>query len=59
MNERKIIRLKQSKDVMPLIGGLLDAWDDLPNDVKSDPELEKLSKHIQKIDDAMEGNLNE
>ena len=57
--KRKTIRLKQAKDVMPLIGGLLDAWDNLPNDVKSDPELEKLSKHIQKIDDAMEGKLNE
>lgn len=55
MNERQIIRLKQAKAVMPLIGCLLDAWDDLPNDVKSDPELEKLSKHVQKIDDAMEG----
>ena len=55
-NEREVISLKQSKDVMLLIGGLLDAWDDLPNDVKSDPELEKLSKHIEKIDNAMEGN---
>ena len=53
-DERQTIRLKQAKGVMPLIGGLLDAWDDLPNDVKSDPELKKLSKHIQKIDDIME-----
>lgn len=39
---------------MPLIGELLDSWDDLPNDVKSDPELERLSRNIQKIDSAME-----
>ena len=50
----KIIRA-QSKAVMPLIGKLLDAWDDLPNDVKSDPELEHLEKYIDLIDDAMEG----
>ena len=54
MKEREIIRLKQAKTVMPLIGELLDSWDDLPNDVKSDPELERLSRNIQKIDSAME-----
>ena len=52
--ERKAIRRKQSRDVMPLIGILLDAWDDLPNDVKTDPELERLAAKIESIDHAME-----
>ncbi len=52
--QAKLVRL-QAINVMPLIGGLLDAWDDLPNDVKGDPELEHLEKYIDLIDDAMEG----
>jgi len=52
--ERKSIRRKQARDVMPLIGNLLDAWDDLPNDVKTDPELERLATKIELIDRAME-----
>jgi len=52
--DRERIRKEQSRNVMPLIGGLLDAWDELPNDVKSDPELNRLAKNIQRIDIAME-----
>jgi len=52
--DRERIREEQSRNVMPLIGGLLDAWDELPNDVKSDPELNRLAKNIQRIDTAME-----
>uniref|UniRef100_A0A6H1ZSG7 Uncharacterized protein n=1 Tax=viral metagenome TaxID=1070528 RepID=A0A6H1ZSG7_9ZZZZ len=55
MSERTKIIREQTKAVMPLIGGLLDAWDDLPNDVKCDWELERVARHIQSIDDAMEG----
>jgi hypothetical protein len=50
----KMIRT-QIKTVMPLIGGFLDAWDDLPNDVKCDPELDNVREHIERIDRAMEG----
>ena len=53
--ERNMLRKKQSLVVIPLIGRLLDAWDDLPNDVKSDPELERVAKHIRLIDEGMEG----
>lgn len=53
-NERTHLIRIQTKAVMPLIGGLLDAWADLPNDVKSDPELDSLKKHIDHIDNAME-----
>jgi len=52
--DRERIREEQSRNVMPLIGQLLDAWDELPNDVKSDPELNRLAKNIQGIDIAME-----
>ena len=54
MREREQLRKKQAKIVMPLIGPMLAAWDDLPNDVKTDPELERLFRHIQKIDSVME-----
>jgi hypothetical protein len=55
MNKEQVrLSRLQAINVMPLIGGMLDAWDDLPNDVKSDPELERLSKHILRIMDAME-----
>jgi len=52
--ERESIRERQAKDVMSLIGDLLDAWDELPNDVKTDPELERLATKIELIDHAME-----
>jgi hypothetical protein len=52
-HERAMERKKQAKRVMPLIGTLLDRWDDLPGDVKSDPELEKFSRIIQKIGSAI------
>ena len=55
MKEKDKIRKEQANAVMPMIGKLLDAWDDLPNDVKSDPELKYISKCINKIDRAMEG----
>jgi len=56
MSERSKIIREQVMAVMPLIGGLLDAWDDLPNDVSCDPELELVAEYIQRINDAMEGD---
>jgi len=53
--ERNAERRLQSKKVMPLIGRLLDAWDDIPNDTKDDEEFEKLASIIERIDCAMEG----
>lgn len=52
--ERNRLRAAQAKAVMPLIGGLLDAWDALTNDLRSDPELEHLKAQIERIDEAME-----
>lgn len=53
MGERERERRRQNKAVMPLIGPLLDAWDDLPNDVKGDDDLKRLSEVIDKISDGM------
>ena len=53
--ERNQLRKEQVENVMPMIGLLLDRWEDLPNDVKSDPELSALKKSIDKICMAMEG----
>lgn len=30
------LRREQAQRVMPLIGGLLDAWEQMPNDLRSD-----------------------
>ena len=54
--EEEKIREEQTALVMPMIGGLLDAWDALPNDVKGYEELERLACQIRRIDDAMEGD---
>ena len=53
--ERENIRREQSRLVMPLIGDLLDRWDELPNDVKGYEEWDRVAKVIVKIDCAMEG----
>jgi len=53
--ERELLREEQAETVMPMIGLLLDRWEDLPNDVKSDPELSALKKSINNIRMAMEG----
>jgi len=53
--ERELLREEQTETVMPMIGSLLDRWEDLPNDVKSDPELSALKKAIENILTAMEG----
>ena len=53
--ERELLREEQTETVMPMIGSLLDRWEDLPGDVKSDPELSALKKSIENILMAMEG----
>ena len=52
--ERTRLRRLQAIAVMPLIGPMLDEWEGLPNDVRSDPELSRLALHINHINDAME-----
>lgn len=52
--ERKALLDAQAKAVIPLIAELLDTWDGLVNEIKTDPELEQLRKQIELIDEAME-----
>jgi hypothetical protein len=54
--ERSALRELQTNHVMPLIGDLLDRWDSLPNDVKSDSDLDGIAKIIKEIDNGMEGD---
>lgn len=52
--ERANGRRRQARKVMPLIGPLLDAWEAVPNDLKGDPELMPLWRHLDRINRAME-----
>lgn len=53
-SELSRLRKAQAKAVMPLIGQLLDAFEQLPNDVASIEELQDLSEAIEAINNAME-----
>jgi len=49
------LRTEQIRRVMALIGPLLDAWDELPNDIKSDLDLDNFAGHMRALNRAMEG----
>jgi hypothetical protein len=55
---REILRLqaKQAKAVMPMIGQLLDAWEGIPNDIKSDlsEDCPAFVCYMDELDAAME-----
>ena len=55
--EVESLRQEQSRAVMPLIGPLLDAWEGVPNDVKSQMEEEALDlcHYLRRIERAMDG----
>ena len=53
MEDRTKELRRQNKVVMPLIGTLLDVWDEIPNDVKYDDELKRLAEIIDEISDGM------
>ena len=52
--EVKRLRRAQAKAVMPLIGPLLDAFEQIPNDVLGMDEMEDLCVAIEAINYAME-----
>ncbi|MBK5958065.1 hypothetical protein CCR97_08020 [Rhodoplanes elegans] len=56
--ERAALRAEQAARVMPLIGPLLDAWDGLPNDIRSlvRDEHPELGTHLNQIAAAVEGD---
>jgi hypothetical protein len=52
--ERNNARKLLSKKIMPLVGSLLDAWDNIPNDTKYDEEFEELANVIEQIGSIMD-----
>jgi len=42
-----------------IIGPLLDIWDGIPNDVKSDDELASLRREIDRLSDIVEGDIDD
>lgn len=57
-HRREVARLRaeQAAAVMPLIGPLLDAWEQVPTDLRD--ELSDLAGIIAEIDAAMEGDAD-
>ncbi len=54
MDNLKQLRQNQAERVMPMIGPLLDAYEQLPNDLKTDPDLDSIRKIVAAINKAME-----
>lgn len=59
-SEIKGLRIVQAKAVMPMIGPLLDAWEQLPTDERANlrevaPEL---CRRLDLIDNAMENSVS-
>jgi hypothetical protein len=53
--EHRRLRKAQADAVMPKIGGLLDAWEGLSNDLKAQIEEESaLGEYLDEIDTLME-----
>ena len=54
--ERKQLREAQAREVMPMIGPLLDAWEQVPNDMVADLcfHAPSLTTYMEKINHAME-----
>lgn len=50
------LRRQQANKVMPLIGPLLDAWEGISNDTKSEPDLKHFASQIHRLYQAMEGD---
>ncbi len=55
----KAARAVQAREVMPLIGPLLDAWEEVPNDMRSliADQCPQLAHYLSKIDDAMQADI--
>ena len=56
--ERNIVRAAQAQAAMVCVPWVLEAWDDLPNDVKQQEELRRLAQTLQALDDAMIGEAS-
>lgn len=51
--EREEARAQQAQAAMLVIPKILEAWGDLPNDIKSYPELNRLAGYLADLDEAM------
>lgn len=55
--------MDRTNKMLLLIAVLLDRWDDLPNDVKSEPELVNVAKVVSEIselaDDESDGDTSQ
>lgn len=56
--EAESLRMKQAKRVMPLIGPLLDEFDQLPGDIRTglEEDASDFVECLNKVLDAMEGS---
>lgn len=54
--ERDALRKAQAREVMPIIGPLLDAWQGLPNDVSDVDELTEVAGYMEALEQAMDAD---
>ncbi len=50
------LRKEQTRRAAPHVGNVLDMWEQLPNDLKTDPDLEALARALDSLNEAMEGD---
>lgn len=54
--ELEALRKAQVREVMPIIGPLLDAWQGLPNDVSDVDELMEVADYMEALEQAMDAD---
>lgn len=52
--ELAALRKAQAREVMPIIGPLLDAWEGLPNDVQGMDDLTEVADYMNALQQAMD-----
>lgn len=55
-SERVLLRKAQAREVMPIIGPLLDAWQGRPTDVQGMDELAEVSGYMEALEQAMDAD---
>jgi hypothetical protein len=56
VSEVEFLRAQQAGASAVILGALLDAWDGLPNDVKTDPAMDNMSAEMSRLQQAIEGD---
>ena len=57
-DERDKLREAQAREVMPIIGPLLDAWWGLPTDVQDMEELMEVAGYMAALEQAMDADID-